>query len=192
MEPAIIILLGGILPFGSIFIEVLVNSRVLLFHLMPIIFCRYFVFTSFWAYKIYYVFGFMLLVFIILSIVTICATIVCTYFLLNAEDYRWCVTKSQKWYWKFLMNAVFVVLIGNGQVCVQLVQLEYMCTSTRFITSFLKQSMPYDWAITHKFYVCILSKLKSKFYQSSESSTIIMLLFFNILYSSCTYVQLYR
>ena len=94
MEPAIIILLGGILPFGSIFIEVLVNSRVLLFHLMPIY--RYFVFTSFWAYKIYYVFGFMLLVFIILSIVTICATIVCTYFLLNAEDYRWCVTKSQK------------------------------------------------------------------------------------------------
>lgn len=71
MEPTIIILLGGILPFGSIFIEV------------------YFVFTSFWAYKIYYVFGFMLLVFIILSIVTICATIVCTYFLLNAEDYRW-------------------------------------------------------------------------------------------------------
>ncbi|XP_065889624.1 transmembrane 9 superfamily member 3-like isoform X2 [Dysidea avara] len=71
MEPIIIILLGGVLPFGSIFIEV------------------YFVFTSFWAYKIYYVFGFMLLVFVILSIVTICATIVCTYFLLNAEDYRW-------------------------------------------------------------------------------------------------------
>ena len=42
------------------------------------------------------------------------------------------------------MDAVFVVLIGNGQVCVQLVQLEYMCTSTHFITSFLKQSMPYD------------------------------------------------
>lgn len=31
----------------------------------------------------------MLLVFIILMIVTVCVTIVCTYFLLNAEDYRW-------------------------------------------------------------------------------------------------------
>ncbi|XP_014282711.1 transmembrane 9 superfamily member 3 [Halyomorpha halys] len=71
MEPTIIVFLGGILPFGSIFIEM------------------YFIFTSFWAYKIYYVYGFMLLVFLILIIVTICVTIVCTYFLLNAEDYRW-------------------------------------------------------------------------------------------------------
>ena len=44
MEPLVIVLLGGILPFGSIFIEM------------------YFIFTSFWAYKIYYVYGFMLLV----------------------------------------------------------------------------------------------------------------------------------
>ncbi|XP_071455609.1 transmembrane 9 superfamily member 3 [Hetaerina americana] len=71
MEPAVIVVLGGVLPFGSIFIEM------------------YFIFTSFWAYKIYYVYGFMLLVFIILMIVTVCVTIVCTYFLLNAEDYRW-------------------------------------------------------------------------------------------------------
>ena len=71
MEPMSIIFLGGILPFGSIFIEM------------------YFIFTSFWAYKIYYVYGFMLLVFIILCIVTVCVTIVSTYFLLNAEDYRW-------------------------------------------------------------------------------------------------------
>lgn len=71
MEPLVIVLLGGILPFGSIFIEM------------------YFIFTSFWAYKIYYVYGFMMLVFLILTAVTSCVTIVCTYFLLNAEDYRW-------------------------------------------------------------------------------------------------------
>lgn len=71
MESAVIIILGGILPFGSIFIEM------------------YFIFTSFWAYKIYYVYGFMLLVFLILAAVTSCVTIVCTYFLLNSEDYRW-------------------------------------------------------------------------------------------------------
>jgi len=71
MEPWVIVLVGGVLPFGSIFIEM------------------YFIFTSFWAYKIYYVYGFMLLVFLILLTVTVCVTIVCTYFLLNAEDYRW-------------------------------------------------------------------------------------------------------
>ena len=49
----------------------------------------YFVFTSFWAYKIYYVYGFMLLVFGILLVVTSCVTVVAVYFLLNAEDYRW-------------------------------------------------------------------------------------------------------
>lgn len=71
MEPSIIVLLGGILPFGSISIEM------------------YFIFTSFWTFKIYYVYGFMLLVFFIAIAVTVCVTIVCTYILLNAEDYRW-------------------------------------------------------------------------------------------------------
>jgi len=65
------IMLTGILPFGSIFIEM------------------YFIFASFWNYKFYYVYGFMLLVFLILTVVTLCVTIVCTYFLLNAENYRW-------------------------------------------------------------------------------------------------------
>jgi len=70
-HPLVNILLGGILPFGSIFIEM------------------YFIFTSFWHYKYYYVYGFMLLVYIILIIVSVCVTIVSTYFLLNSEDYRW-------------------------------------------------------------------------------------------------------
>ena len=39
--------------------------------------------------QVYYVYGFMLLVFMILIIVTICVTIVGTYFLLNAENYHW-------------------------------------------------------------------------------------------------------
>jgi transmembrane 9 superfamily member 3 len=65
------IVLGGVLPFGSIFIEM------------------YFIFTSFWHYKYYYVYSFLMLVFAILIVVTVCVTIVSTYFLLNAEDYRW-------------------------------------------------------------------------------------------------------
>ena len=51
--------------------------------------CSYFIFTSFWQYKVYYVFGFMMLVFLIMIVVTVCVTIVCAYFLLNSEDYRW-------------------------------------------------------------------------------------------------------
>ncbi|XP_004504187.1 transmembrane 9 superfamily member 1-like [Cicer arietinum] len=71
LTPSVVSLMGGLLPFGSIFIEM------------------YFVFTSFWNYKVYYVYGFMLLVFLILTIVTVCVTIVGTYFLLNAENYHW-------------------------------------------------------------------------------------------------------
>jgi len=71
LHPLSNIVLGGILPFGSIFIEM------------------YFMFTSFWHYKYYYVYGFMLLVYIILIIVTVCVTIVSIYFLLNSEDHRW-------------------------------------------------------------------------------------------------------
>lgn len=92
MEPLIITMLGGILPFGSIFIEmyVKINYDTINMILNSGIFTfRYFIFTSFWAYKIYYVYGFMLLVVLILMVVTVCVTIVCTYFLLNAEDYRW-------------------------------------------------------------------------------------------------------
>lgn len=69
--PSFIIPISGILPFGSIFIEM------------------YFIFTSFWSYKFYYVYGFMLLVYTILTMVTICTTIVAVYFVLNSENYHW-------------------------------------------------------------------------------------------------------
>ncbi|KAF9167311.1 hypothetical protein DFQ26_004952 [Actinomortierella ambigua] len=70
-EPIVVIAMGGILPFASIFIEI------------------YFLFTSFWSYKVYYVYGFMLLVFAIVILVTACVTVVSTYFVINTEDYRW-------------------------------------------------------------------------------------------------------
>ena len=71
LTPTAVSLLGGLLPFGSIFIEM------------------YFLFTSMWNYKVYYVYGFMLLVFLIMLIVTSCISVVGTYFLLNAENYHW-------------------------------------------------------------------------------------------------------
>eukprot|EP00126_Sphaerothecum_destruens_P011296 Sdes_comp20889_c0_seq1m17997 len=71
LSPGALIFFSGILPFASIFIE------------------THFVLTSFWKFKLYYVFGFMFLVFIMLCIVSVCVTVVSVYFLLNSEDYRW-------------------------------------------------------------------------------------------------------
>eukprot|EP01004_Peranema_trichophorum_P002590 NODE_1637_length_1869_cov_47.603093_g1385_i0.p1 GENE.NODE_1637_length_1869_cov_47.603093_g1385_i0~~NODE_1637_length_1869_cov_47.603093_g1385_i0.p1 ORF type:complete len:595 (+),score=56.73 NODE_1637_length_1869_cov_47.603093_g1385_i0:33-1787(+) len=71
LQRSVFLVTGGILPFGSIFIEL------------------YFIFTSFWNYKFYYVYGFLFLVICILIVVTACVSIVCTYFLLNSEDHRW-------------------------------------------------------------------------------------------------------
>ncbi|CAN4097995.1 unnamed protein product [Withania somnifera] len=72
LRPSVISLVGGLLPFASIFIEM------------------YFIFASFWTYMVHYhVYGFMLLVFIVLIIVTVCVTILGTYFMLNAENYHW-------------------------------------------------------------------------------------------------------
>ena len=70
-SPSFIIPAAGLLPFGSIFIEM------------------YFMFTAFWSYKFYYVYGFMLLVYAILAMVTICTTIVTVYFVLNSENHHW-------------------------------------------------------------------------------------------------------
>ena len=112
MEPLVITLMGGILPFGSIFIEM------------------YFIFTSFWAYKIYYVFGFMLLVFFILSTVTVCVTIVCTYFLLNAEDYRWCASLPP-----LGSCSLSLSLTGSGPPSWQERRRLPTCTSTPFTTT---------------------------------------------------------
>lgn len=51
--------------------------------------------------QVYYVYGFMLLVVLIMQVVVVCVTIVGTYFLLNAENYHWCV--------------LAVVVIGGAQ-----------------------------------------------------------------------------
>ena len=41
------------------------------------------------VHQVYYVYGFMALVFLIVSIVTVCVTIVGTYVMLNNENYKW-------------------------------------------------------------------------------------------------------
>ncbi|KAI9502743.1 Transmembrane 9 super member 2 [Coemansia spiralis] len=71
LRPVPAALMGGILTFGAIFIEL------------------YFIMNSIWFHKVYYVFGFLFLVFVILVVTTAEVTILLTYFHLCAEDYNW-------------------------------------------------------------------------------------------------------
>ena len=71
MNPVFSILIGGILPFGAVFIEL------------------FFILTSMWLHQFYYLFGFLCLVFVILVITCAEITIVLCYFQLCSEDYRW-------------------------------------------------------------------------------------------------------
>jgi transmembrane 9 superfamily protein 2/4 len=71
MHPAFSVLIGGILPFGAVFIEL------------------FFILTSMWLHQFYYLFGFLGLVFLILVVTCAEITIVLCYFQLCSEDYHW-------------------------------------------------------------------------------------------------------
>ncbi|CAM9001755.1 unnamed protein product [Rhodiola kirilowii] len=71
MNSIVSVLIGGILPFGAVFIEL------------------FFILTSIWLNQFYYIFGFLFIVFIILLITCAEITIVLCYFQLCSEDYLW-------------------------------------------------------------------------------------------------------
>jgi transmembrane 9 superfamily protein 2/4 len=64
-------LIGGVLPFGAVFVEL------------------FFILSSIWLGQFYYVFGFLLLVWLILIITCAEISIVLCYFQLCNEDYHW-------------------------------------------------------------------------------------------------------
>merc|ERR1712232_1075072 len=65
------LMIGGILPFGACFVEL------------------YFIMASVWMNYYYYVFGFLLLVFLILIVTCAEITLLFNYFQLCNEDYHW-------------------------------------------------------------------------------------------------------
>ena len=71
LHPVLTTALGGILPFGAVSVEM------------------YFIMSALWLHQIYYIFGFLFLVMIVL--VATCAeiAILLCYFQLCNEDYRW-------------------------------------------------------------------------------------------------------
>jgi transmembrane 9 superfamily protein 2/4 len=71
LRPLPSLLLTGILPFCAIFVEL------------------YFIMTSLWTSKIYYMFGFLFICYGLMVLTSASTTILLVYFLLCAEDYRW-------------------------------------------------------------------------------------------------------
>eukprot|EP00123_Amoebidium_parasiticum_P010529 comp20165_c0_seq1/m.24969 comp20165_c0_seq1/g.24969 ORF comp20165_c0_seq1/g.24969 comp20165_c0_seq1/m.24969 type:complete len:625 (-) comp20165_c0_seq1:596-2470(-) len=71
MRPIPSVLIGGILPFGAIFIEL------------------FFLLNSLWNHKLYFLPFFLFLVFVILLVSCAEVTILLCYFQLCAEDYHW-------------------------------------------------------------------------------------------------------
>ena len=88
MNKWLVTLIGGLLPFGAVFVEL------------------FFILTSIWLDQYYYVFGFLLVVVIVLLVTCAEITIVLCYFQLCAEDYRW-------WWQSF----PYIWLIGVVRFC---------------------------------------------------------------------------
>ncbi|XP_012938444.1 transmembrane 9 superfamily member 2 [Aplysia californica] len=78
------IVMGGVLPFGCIFIQL------------------FFILNSIWSHQTYYMFGFLFLVFIILIITCSEATVLLCYFHLCAEDYHW--------WWRSFLTSGFTAI----------------------------------------------------------------------------------
>jgi len=78
MNSVVTILMGGVLPFGSVCIELA------------------FIMSALWLHQIYYVMGFLLAVLLILGATCAQVSIVLCYLQLCAEDHRW--------WWKSFMN----------------------------------------------------------------------------------------
>lgn len=99
MHPVVSVLLGGILPFGAVFIEL------------------FFILTAIWENQFYYLFGFLMLVFLILIISCSEIAIVMTYLQLCSEDYHW-------WWRSFLVSGGCAVYVFAYAVFYYVTKLE--------------------------------------------------------------------
>lgn len=71
LKPIPSMLLVGILPFGAIFVEL------------------YFIMSSIWSSKVYYMFGFLFLCYGLMIVTCAAVTVLLVYFLLCSENYHW-------------------------------------------------------------------------------------------------------
>lgn len=71
LKTVILSLIAGIFPFGSIAIEM------------------YFIYTSLWFNRIYYMFGFLFFCFLLMLLTTLLVTVLLNYYTLCNENYKW-------------------------------------------------------------------------------------------------------
>lgn len=90
-HPTLLLFAAGVLPFGTMFIEL------------------YFAMTSLWLGYFYYLFGFVLLIGLLTCIINAEISVLCTYVQLCAEDYQWW------WVWGGLSVAVGGRMQGRSQ-----------------------------------------------------------------------------
>lgn len=109
-------LLGGILPFGACFVEM------------------FFIMSSIWMDQYYYVFGFLLLSYIILVITCAEITIVLVYFQLCSEDYRWWwrsfLTSGSTAFYVFLYAAYYFAKLESNMFVTYCLYFGYMAMIT--------------------------------------------------------------
>jgi transmembrane 9 superfamily protein 2/4 len=108
MSGIVTVLVGGILPFGAVFVEL------------------FFILTTLWLDSFYYVYGFLVLVFLILVITCAEISVVLCYFQLCGEDYRW--------WWRSMFTS------GSSALYVFLYSLHWYSLklhATRFVTHVL-------------------------------------------------------
>ncbi|KAK9807028.1 hypothetical protein WJX72_011093 [[Myrmecia] bisecta] len=86
-HPTVLFLAAGLLPFGTIFVEL------------------YFAMTSIWQGYFYYIFGFCFVVGALTVIITVEVAVVCSYVQLCAEDYLW-------WWRSFMRGGSVAFYIG--------------------------------------------------------------------------------
>jgi len=104
------LLVGGILPFGACFVEL------------------YFILSSVWMDQYYYVFGFLLLVFIILVVTCAEITVLFCYFQLCGENYHW--------WWRSFCTAGSTALYVFFYSFVYFKQLEASKTAATYVLYF--------------------------------------------------------
>eukprot|EP01038_Epipyxis_sp_PR26KG_P012781 gene12781-17137_t len=112
LNPLLSALLGGILPFGACFVEL------------------FFIMSSIWMDQYYYVFGFLLLVYIILAITCAEITIVLCYFQLCGEDYHWwwrsMLTSGSTALYVFLYSVIYFANLESNMFVTYLLYFGYM------------------------------------------------------------------
>ncbi|KAG0229137.1 hypothetical protein B0O80DRAFT_391213 [Mortierella sp. GBAus27b] len=124
LRPIPAMMIGGILPFGAIFIEL------------------YFILNSIWFHKIYYVFGFLFLVFGILILTCAEVTILMCYFHLCAEDYHW--------WWRAFFTS------GASAIYIFLYSIMYYFTTLQ-IESFTSIVLYFGWTAIMSLMFLVLS-----------------------------------